>query len=276
MIERFLARHTDCIVAITELLKRDLCEVYKIAPADKIAMIPLGFDLDPFLQISGSSESLRHEIGSTPGRPLVGWVGRLTGIKSPLSLIDCAERLKEHPGKPQFVMVGDGELRNDCELRIKQNNLTGVVFLTGWRRDLPSIYAALDFVVSTSLNEGTPLALLEAMAAGRPVISTNVGGVRDLMVGERRSVEGLEIFENGILVNCEVSNVSRAIRHLIENPDLTRSMGKAGREFVTDTFSQARLAEDLDQLYRSLLTTKLDVRGSFAFGKNEAGFHHNA
>lgn len=262
-IERFLAKRTDCIVAISDSQRRELMEVYKVAPADKVVTIPLGVDLDPFLRVNGHGGVLRSELGISKAQPVVGWVGRLTAIKSPLSMIECAALLREHSLAPHFVMIGDGELRLECEKRIYQGSLQNTVTMAGWRRDLAGLYADVNLVVATSQSEGTPVALLEAMASGKAVVSTDVGGVRDLMVGSGRTLDGLEVFENGILVDCNVKKLARAIEYLIQDPSLCRSMGHKGREFVARRFSHIRLANDLGELYHSLAKTKLFPLASF-------------
>jgi len=269
-VERFLARHTDCIVAISESQRNELADVYKIAPREKVVVIPLGFDLEPFLRVNGRKGSLRSAASSSQDQPFVGWIGRLTTIKAPSLIIDCAARFKKHPLTPRFVMVGDGDLRQQCEATIRCKGLDEVVSLTGWRRDLPAIYSDLDFVVSTSINEGTPIALLEAMASAKAFVSTDVGGVRDLMLGSGFKVGGMEIFDNGILVKSDVGNVAEAVEYLIQNPSRSQAMGQKGREFVRGRFSQVRLADDLEELYQSLAKTKLYSRGGVGFRQDAA------
>jgi glycosyltransferase involved in cell wall biosynthesis len=269
-VERFLARHTDCIVAISESQRNELADVYKIAPREKVVIVPLGFDLEPFLRVNGREGSLRSAVSSSRDQPFVGWIGRLTTIKAPGLIIDCAARFKGHPLTPRFVMVGDGDLRQQCEATIRCKGLDEVVSLTGWRRDLPAIYSDLDFVVSTSINEGTPIALLEAMASAKAFVSTDVGGVRDLMLGSGFKVGGMEIFENGILVKSDVGDVAKAVEYLIQNPSRSQIMGQKGREFVRGRFSEVRLADDLEELYQSLAKTKLYSRGGVGFRQEGA------
>jgi glycosyltransferase involved in cell wall biosynthesis len=268
-IERFLAKHTDCIIAISDSQRKELVEVYKVAPEAKVVTIPLGFDLDPFLGVGTPEGSFRTAIGATPSQPLVGWVGRLTAIKAPFSLIDCAAAMRRHSLVPRFVMIGDGELRQECSAKIAREGLHDVVSLAGSLRELPAVYSDLDFVVATSLNEGTPVALLEAMASGKAIISTDVGGVRDLMVGRGQNANGIEVFENGILVECGGVKLVNAIEYLLRNPGHSQTMGQAGREFVKERFSQSRLTDDLAGLYESLARTKLCSTESAAVDKAE-------
>lgn len=251
-IERFLARHTDCLVAISPSQKKELTESYQVAPADKVAVVPLGLDLDSFLRVHGRDGRLGRIMPASV--PLVGWVGRFTAIKDPNLFLDCAHSLR-HSGA-RFVMAGGGELLPACEQRIGQEQMQECIRLLGWQRDLATLYADLDMIVCTSINEGTPVALIEAMACAKAVVSTDVGGVRDLMAGSAHPVDGMELFKNGILVKREARLLVRAIRYLLDRPQQRQTMGEAGRAFVRERFSHKRLADDLDRLYISLARTK--------------------
>jgi glycosyltransferase involved in cell wall biosynthesis len=255
-IERFLGRHTDCIVAISSSQRKELVETYRIATSDKVVTIPLGFDLDRFLGVNGHEGSIRAAAGCSSESHLVGWVGRMTAIKDPALFLESAVRVRAALPSVQFVMFGDGELRADCEAQIRQADLEGKVFLGGWKRDLSPVYADLDLLLLTSINEGTPLALLEAMASGRPFIATDVGGVRDLMIGAARREEGWERFDNGILVARDSRRIAEAAQYLLQRPELRREMGCAGREFVRNYYSCSRLTADLERLYLQLARRK--------------------
>jgi glycosyltransferase involved in cell wall biosynthesis len=253
-IERLLARFTDRIVTVSESQKRELCEEFKITSWENIDVIPLGFELDPFLEIDGPRGVFREFLCCAPQTPLIGWVGRFASVKAPDLLVASAAECAPELGR--FVMVGDGELRPACELRIRDQNLCSRVMTVGWRRDLPDIYSDLDLVVLTSHNEGTPVALLEAMASGRPFIAVDVGGVRDLMIGQPLLIGGMEIFKNGVLVTRQAPAIAAAIQYLLEHRDLRQSMGEAGREFVRSKFSVQRLADDLERLYLEIAMQK--------------------
>jgi glycosyltransferase involved in cell wall biosynthesis len=254
-IERLLARHTDCIIAISESQRRELTETYRIAPPHKVVVVPLGVDLAPFLELQSPHGELRAELQCQPSTPVVGWVGRFTAIKAPGLFLHCVPLVTNIFPGARFVMVGGGELRTECEQHIARERLENSVALLGWRRHLPQIYADLDLVVCTSISEGTPVALLEAMASGKAIVSTDVGGVRDLMIGTPIPFEGMERFQNGILVR-DLDTLSRAIRYLLKNSERRCAMGQAGREFVRERFSQHRLADDLEHIYVSLARAK--------------------
>jgi glycosyltransferase involved in cell wall biosynthesis len=255
-IERFLARHTDCIVAVSDSQKHELAEIYRIAPAEKISVIPLGFDLDPFLRVNGPVSTFRNSLGCGTDAFLVGWVGRLTTIKDPGLFLNCALHLDVLSRNLHFALIGDGELRKRCEEQIDAAALGNTVSVTGWQQHLDRIYADVDLVVLTSINEGTPVALLEAMASGKAFVSTDVGGVRDLMAGPSVQQCGFEVFENGILAPRDGKVLADAVAYLMNNPETRRAMGQAGREFVKARFSTQRLTDDLESLYLSLARSK--------------------
>jgi glycosyltransferase involved in cell wall biosynthesis len=153
-------------------------------------------------------------------------------------------------------MVGDGELRSRVERQVAAPAYRAKMSLLGWAHDLPSFYADVDLVALTSRQEGTPLVLLEAMACRKPFVATNVGGIRDLMLGASCKMNGFEIFENGILADPTPAAVAAAIRHVLTRPQLARQMGEAGREFAARSFSQQRLAQDIESLYEMLVRKK--------------------
>ena len=255
-VERLLAAHTDCIIAISESQKRDLAELYSIAPARKIAVIPLGLDLDRFLAVKGRTGKFRESLGCKAQSFFVGWVGRLTAIKDPDLFLACASELAAVSQEMRFVVVGDGELQSQCRNQVRSMGLEQNVALAGWQKYMDCVYADLDLVVLTSINEGTPLSLLEAMAAAKAFVAVNVGGVRDLMIGSARCQDGYEIFSNGILVPRDSSVIVRAVSFLFQNAELRRAMGNAGREFVSARFTTERLADDLEDLYLFLAGRK--------------------
>jgi glycosyltransferase involved in cell wall biosynthesis len=254
-IERALARVTDCIVTVTESQRQDLANKYRIAPAEKIVAIPYGFDLQRFLNVDGRRDALRTDLSVGHQQTLIGWIGRLTPIKAPELLIEAAANLKSDP-EIRFVMIGDGELREACEAQMLRDGLERKLAITGWMKNLENVYADLDLVVLTSINEGSPMALLEAMASGKAFIATDVGGVRDMMGGVATDKDGMQVFDNGILVSRDARLLSRAIEFLVHNPQLRAVMGGNGRRFVSARYSMHRLTENLNGLYTRLALSK--------------------
>src|SRR5207248_10690373 len=139
--------------------------------------IRLGLELRPFLSADTSQGDLRRELDLDADIPLVGIVARLVPIKAHEVFLQAAVRVREALPRVQFLLVGDGERRAELERLVDQLGLTSSVRFLGWRRDLVSIYADLGVVALTSLNEGSPVALIEALASARPVVATAVGGV---------------------------------------------------------------------------------------------------
>jgi len=178
--------------------------------------------------------------------PAVGIVGRLVPIKNHALFLAAARRVLERRADVTFVVAGDGELRPKLEDEARPT-LGDRARFTGWVASLPALYAALDVVVLTSLNEGTPVALMEAAAAGLPVVATDVGGVADVVV------EG----ETGFLVpSGDADILALRIESLIAEPSLGRRMGEQGRRRVPTAFSPDAMADGIADLYREILSAK--------------------
>jgi glycosyltransferase involved in cell wall biosynthesis len=251
VIERILARMSDRILTVSDSVERDLVERYRIGPASKIGVVPLGLDFGWVTDVPLHTGVLRRELGIPAPAITVGMIGRLTGIKNHELLLEAASRLRRPDVR--IVLVGDGERRADLERRRGDLGLEDAVIFAGWRRDPARIYADLDVVCLTSRNEGSPVALIEAMAAGRPIVATRVGGVRDLMLGEGERTLGFEVFANGILVPPDNAGaVAGALRYLADRPSLRQAMGSAGQAFALKQFSKERLLQDIESLYESL------------------------
>src|SRR4029077_4559669 len=255
-IEKLLAPWTDCLVAVSPSQGKELIEKYRVAPASKFTTIPVGFDLARYLKLNGRSGSIRRLSACSEGHPLIGWGGRMAPIKNPELFLDVAALMLAAYPTARFVMVGHGELRTRIEHQLKERRMTGAVTLIGWQTDLSDFYADVDVLVMTSRHEGTPLALLEAMASGKPFVSTNVGGICDLAQGAPQFRNGMQIFNNGILTDTLPSHLKAGIGFLLENPRIAVAMGQAGRSFVETNFKNALAAEELDRLYLELLNRK--------------------
>lgn len=250
-MERLLARLTNKIITISELIKCDLVN-YKIAAAEKITVLPLGFDLAPFLSCHRHRGELRQEYGLDERARLVGIVGRLVPIKNHRLFLDTAARLAAREERVRFVVVGDGALRGEMEAYAAALGIGDRVIFTGWRRDLPRIYADLDVLAVSSNNEGTPVSAIEAMASGVPVAATRVGGLPDLIT------EG----ETGCLTppqNPEA--LTTAILGLLQDPQAAERLRRAARAMVQERFRVHRLTADMEQLYLRLLAAKGQLVG---------------
>ncbi|MEJ2363740.1 MAG: glycosyltransferase [Deltaproteobacteria bacterium] len=262
LIEKILARLTDVIVVVSEQQKDELCRKFGIGRPEQYRVVPLGLDLSPFERVSESKGKLKSSLGlSENGENLVAIVGRLTAIKNHRLFLKSASALmKENSNsRARFLIVGDGELRKNLEVMTRDFALMERVIFTGWIRDLGPLYADLDVLAVTSNNEGTPVALIEAMAAGVAVIATDVGGVREL-ISERGTqkaelAEGeFEVCERGVLVRKgEVRGFAEGLKYLLEHPDECGEIGRRGKEYAIKNHTLERLVADMDKLYKSLL-----------------------
>jgi glycosyltransferase involved in cell wall biosynthesis len=242
-MERFLARLSDRIVTVSEGQKQELAG-YGIAPLEKIAVVPLGFELEDLLACESHRGELRRELGLTDENKLIGIVARLVPIKNHRLFLQVAQVVAEAVPQARFLVVGDGELREKLEAYVHDLGLDGRVLFTGWWQDLPRLYADLDMVALTSINEGTPVSLIEAMAAGVPVAATAVGGVPDVIV------DG----ETGHLVEAEdAKGMAEAIIGLLKNPEKAMEMGQKGRGSVYPKFAARTLIANVEGLYAELL-----------------------
>ena len=186
----------------------------------------------------------------------IGIIGRLTAIKNHTFFLKAIRNLLNNTSKRfKVFIVGDGEDRTYLEELSSKLNLTfnnvGVqdplIYFTSWRKDMDLVYAGLDLVALTSKNEGTPVTLIEAQASNKPIVSTDVGGVRDVVKNE---ITALVSDKNDCLT------FSNNMKMLLEDDSLRINMGSSGYNHVSELFSYKRLVEDVDELYRNLLNEK--------------------
>jgi glycosyltransferase involved in cell wall biosynthesis len=247
-IERALARFTDRIIAISPAQYQDIVHTYRIAPSERVVTIPLGLDLQPFCTARQAySGQFRSSLGISSDTMLVGFVGRLTGVKDPSLFIEAASRVVGQMPATRFVFVGDGELRPTLEQEVKALGLTRQILFAGWQTVMPVVYADLDLLVLSSLNEGTPVTVIEALAAGTPVVATAVGGVPDVIVDQK----------TGVLVpSGDVEALAQAVVRLLRDRECAEELARVGQQSVLDRFSFPRLVGDIESLYLALLREK--------------------
>jgi glycosyltransferase involved in cell wall biosynthesis len=257
--ERFLAKRTDCIVAISEQQKQELAAEFKIAPEQKIAVVPLGFDLDRFR--TGQEEKrrkFRREFNLSDEEIAIGIIGRLVPVKNHYLFLKAIKYVFDKSAKKvKAFIIGDGETREDLQNLARDVNIPfsteqsaehmhPLVF-TSWRSDIDHINAGLDIVCLTSLNEGTPVSLIEAQAANKPIVSTRVGGIADIVVeGETALLAGVQ----------EAEKFSHHLLQLVEDDELRKRMGEKSHNHVVERFSYQRLVNDMSKLYYELLDRK--------------------
>jgi glycosyltransferase involved in cell wall biosynthesis len=244
--ERALARGTSRLVAVSEEVRDDLIDL-GVASRGEIAVVPLGFDLGQFALEADEQDRQRRavhaELKIPAGTPTVTLVARLVPIKRVDRFLALAN-LVARETEAHFVIVGDGELARALQTSPAARALDGRLTWTGLRRDVPAIMAASDVVCLTSDNEGTPVSLIEAQAAGRPVVSTRVGGVPSAVT---HGVTGYLAEVN------RVEQLADYVRTLIDSRAHRERLGASGREAVLRRFSIERLTSNLDALYRQLL-----------------------
>jgi glycosyltransferase involved in cell wall biosynthesis len=258
-IERSLARlGTDRIVVVSEQQRREINEVFRVGRPEQFTVIPLGLDLKVYAGWRERRARVRTELKADESDVLIGIVGRLTEIKNHQLFLQAAAVLKKTAGsKVRFVIVGDGNLRGELEAQARTPSIHADVSFLGNRNDPEDFYPALDIIALTSLNEGTPLTLIEAMANSRPVIATAVGGVIDLLgatVSENNEPGGYSICERGILVQSgDAEGFAEGLELLIEDRQLRAELGQRGLEFVSQNFAKERLLRDMAKLYSELV-----------------------
>ncbi len=249
-IERWLAKRTDCLVGVSPTIRDQLLQK-GIGCERQWRVIPLGLDLTALAELPLPTRA-------TPVR--VGMVGRLVPIKNPGLFLQALHQVTQQASTLSIsgVVVGDGPLRQELEQEADRLGLEGVVQFTGWQHDLPAVYEGLAVACLTSWNEGTPVSLIEAMAAGRPVIATDVGGVRDLLTdhGERPVLlqQGqFQVMSRGILVRPgDADGLAASLEALARDTSLCRALGEAGRSYALSVFTHRRLIRDISSLYEEL------------------------
>jgi glycosyltransferase involved in cell wall biosynthesis len=243
-LERLAARVTDTILTISEGLKQELVE-YRIAPAEHIRVIPLGLKLLRLTDLEKLRGDFRRELGYSTETPLVGIIGRLVPVKNHELFLEAAQQVVKSLPQARFVVVGGGERQTELEQLAAQMGLSNSVAFVGWRQDLPTVYADLDVVVISSRNEGTPVSLIEAMAAGVPVVATTVGGVPDLLHDGKL----------GALVPPDApERLAEAIVATLDAVPETRTA--QAQEWALKRYGADRLIADIRELYSELLVQK--------------------
>ncbi len=257
--ERYLGRRSDAIIAISEQQKKELVMDFKIAPADKFRVVPLGFDLDRFrTNQENKRQSFRTEFSLDEDTIAIGIIGRLVPVKNHYLFLKAIKHVLDHTSKKiKAFIIGDGETRADLEniareVGIKYTTENDAehphqLVFTSWRSDVDTINAGLDIVCLTSFNEGTPVSLIEAQAANKPIVSTRVGGIADIVVeGETALLAGIN----------ETEKFGQHLLSLVEDDGLRNQLGSNSHEHVMNKFSYQRLVDDMSQLYFELLDKK--------------------
>ncbi|MBQ2572576.1 MAG: glycosyltransferase family 4 protein, partial [Bacteroidales bacterium] len=258
-IEQHYAKRTSAIVAISDIQKYELSEVYKIAPAEKFRVIPLGFDLNRFQENQAMKrDAFRKQYDIADDEIAVSIVGRLVPVKNHRMFIDAIKKVKSKTNrKVRGIIVGDGDLRDGLLEYASLHGLTSStpehkvpnsdLIFTSWIKDADYVFAGSEISALTSLNEGTPVSIIESQAANVPVVSTIVGGIRDVVVEGKTALlsptQNVDAFSENLLM-------------LVENDEMRKQMSEDGWIFVRDKFHYTRLVNDMKNLYDELLANR--------------------
>lgn len=247
LLERLLAKVSDALIAVSPEVRDDLVR-YGVAPASRIVVVRLGLDLEARTAApAGARECERERLGVAEGAFLIGWVGRMTEIKRVEDLLAafalvCVAGLDAH-----LALVGDGPLQEPLRELARELGVEQRCHFLGYTDEVGPLYRAFDVAVLSSANEGTPVTLIEALAAGVPAVATDVGGVGDVV----------EDGETGLLVAPGApAELAAALLGLGRDPELRQRFAAAAAASVNERYALRRLVADLDELYRRLLAER--------------------
>jgi glycosyltransferase involved in cell wall biosynthesis len=245
-VERNLARSSDVLVAVSPEVRDELVE-HGIAPRDKFAVIRLGIPLEDRLGDPTGDLDYRPLYGIPPAAFVIGWVGRMTGVKDTGAVLEIVRATRERGVDAVLCMVGDGPDRERLEQLAHDLGIARSTYFVGYQSDVAGYYRLFDAFVLPSINEGTPVSAIESLAAGTPVVATRVGGVPDVVR------DGLD----GFLVQPgDTDGAAERLTQLAADSELRARLGSSGRAHVLERYSVSRLVDDVDRLYRSLLEAK--------------------
>lgn len=255
-IERYLARKSSTIIAISDRQKEELTIEHGICKPSKITVVPLGFDLGRFQQnIDAKRLAFRQKYNVGNDEVAIGIIGRLVPVKGHALFLESLKILLGNTNKKvRAFIIGDGD---DRALVEAQATALGINFatehtpgkvapltFTSWIKDIDGALAGLDIVALTSLNEGTPVSLIEAQAANKPIVTTNVGGIANVVLKNQTAF---------LIENRDANAFAANLQKLVDDDQLRLEMGAKGWKHVKDTFHYTRLVNDIDSLYKQLL-----------------------
>lgn len=246
-VERYLSARSTRIIAISDIQKEELCSIHKVCKPSQTVVIPLGFDLSRFQARQAEKRSqFRSEYQLDDDTVAIAIVGRIVPVKNHELFIRAFADVKSRfQGKVRAFIIGDGEDRSKMETLAAELGLNGndLVF-TSWIFDVDRPLAGCDLVAMTSLNEGTPVSLIEAQAANKPIVSTEVGGIGNVVLPGETAL---------LSASGDVKGFADNMLRLVADKHLRETMSQKGWMFVKGRFHYERLVEDMRKLYRSLL-----------------------
>lgn len=247
-IERYLAKKSSGIIAISKTQKEELGEIHKIAPLNRIKVIPLGFDLDQFYENKEQKrKTTRTQYEISKDEVSIAIIGRLAPIKDHDFFLKVIENvLQQVETKVKVFIVGDGSEKAVIQTKIEAINrqYPNTIIMTSWILDIAAFNQGMDIICLTSKNEGTPVSIIEAQASGVPVISTDVGGVRDVLEDGKAGF---------VIKRGDIETYTDKLRLLVEDISLREKFSSFGQRSVKHKFSYHRLVEDMREYYKSLL-----------------------
>jgi len=242
LLEKISALITDRLVVLTEQEKNDHLH-FHIAPENKFSEVHSGINLDRFSNTSVDPAAMKKKLTIPEGNLVVGTTGRLTHIKGHRYLIEAARKIVDVRPDTTFVFLGDGELFDELKNMASISGMEENIKFLGWRQDVAEVMSTFDVFVLPSLNEGMGRVLVEAMALGKPIVASDIGGIPNLVVND----------ENGYLVRVgDVETLAAKIRELLDDPGKREKMGNAGQRYA-DKYSLEEMMKKIDRLYRELL-----------------------
>ncbi len=251
-IEKIMSAISSGIIAVSDKQKYELTKVFKVAPAKKTYSIPIGLNLDSFYNLSEvDAQTAREQFRINSKDIVISIVGRLVPIKNHQLFIDVIGQLKAKGHKNiKALIVGDGELKEElmeqCHnlgLKTDASQSDYDVYFTSWIKDVSTVYAASDIVALTSHNEGTPVTLIEAQVAKKPIVSTDAGGTRDILIPSKYN----------LISEPDADKFSDAIINLIKNLEDDSFMDNVSREKIYHSYSQITMVKNMDAFYKKML-----------------------
>ena len=252
-MDKWLAGFSTKIIAISQSQKRELVETYKICKEDKIEVIPLGVETDKFLKLEKYRQEFRDEYFLENDELAVGIIGRIVPIKNHRFFIDAVKKILNDNSSVRVFIIGDGDAREELESYLddemiahtffSRNAIKSPVTFTSWQKNIRKVIAGLDIIALSSLNEGTPLSLMEAQAAAKPVIATKVGGVSEIVLDQGTGY---------VIDPANLPLYTEKLKILIENETIRLKMGSEGQKFVQTHFSKQAQVSAHKLLYSSL------------------------
>jgi glycosyltransferase involved in cell wall biosynthesis len=247
-IERWLSKKSTGIIAISEQQKKELSTIHKICKPEKTHVIPYGFELDKFGENFHEKRTrIRTQYNIDENEVAIAIIGRLVPIKDHSFFLEVIQKMLSNENLPiKVFIVGNGSEWNPIQTEVERINLNfgNKILMTSWITDIPIFNAGMDIIALTSKNEGTPMSIIEAQATGVATISTNVGGVADVML---ENESGFIIPKGDVDLYCE------KLAFLIKNKEIREKMSQNGKNFVQNKFGYKTLIKNTSDYYMQLL-----------------------